>query len=48
LNALAQLLLTALKLTEWMNFYRSKKRRHTRAPTLEKQRGTTYFLGATE
>ncbi|WP_315867232.1 hypothetical protein [Pseudomonas sp. JV414] len=35
-KALAQLLLTALKLTDWMIFYSSKKRRHTRAPTLEK------------
>lgn len=36
LKALAQLLLTAPKLTVWMIFYISKKRRHTRAPTLEK------------
>ncbi|MEO8641358.1 hypothetical protein [Pseudomonas sp.] len=35
-KALAQLLLTALKLTDWMIFYSDRKRRHTRAPTLEK------------
>ncbi|MBK5416412.1 hypothetical protein [Pseudomonas sp. TH31] len=33
LKALAQLLPTALKLTDWMSFYSDNKRRHTRAQT---------------
>jgi hypothetical protein len=47
LKALAQLLLTALKLTEWMTFAAMEKAPHQSA-NLRKKTWNTNFLGATE
>lgn len=48
LNALAQLLLTALKLTDWMIFYSDRKKAPHQSADLKKITWNTYFLGATE